>query len=204
MTAATVAFDISSMPGPQAYQLVLGAVIPRPIGWISTVSVDGTPNLAPFSFFNLVGGGPPTLMVAPGLRRGGGEKDTLANVRAVPELVHHVVDESHAEVMNATSAELPPDVDEFAHIRLQTVPADLVRPPRLASAAVAMEARVEQIMPVGATGYHLILAPVLRVHIRADLLDGDGRIDPERLRPIARLGGDGYAALGRVFRIARP
>ena len=189
----------------EAYGLIVGAIIPRPIGWVSTISADGTANLAPFSFFNLVSSAPPVLMVAPGGRRGAGEKDTLANVRAVPELVHHVVDEAHAELMNATSAELPHGVDELAHVGLESVPSDLVRPPRLASAAVAMEARVTQVIPVGeGSSYHMILARVLKVHVRADLIGPDGRIDPERLRPIARLGGDGYTTLGRVFQMKRP
>jgi flavin reductase (DIM6/NTAB) family NADH-FMN oxidoreductase RutF len=144
-------------------------------------------------------------MVAPGGRRGAGEKDTLANVRAVPELVHHVVDEAHAEVMNATSAELPHGVDEVEHAGLETVASDLVRPRRLATAAVAMEARVTQIVPVGeGSSYHLILARIVKVHVRSDLLGADGRIDPERLRPIARLGGDAYTTLGRVFEMKRP
>ena len=188
-----------------AYALIVGAVIPRPIAWVSTVDKDGTPNLAPFSFFNLVSSSPPILVVAPGGRRGAGEKDTLANVREVPELVHHVVDEARAEAMNATSAELPHGVDEAAHADLETMPSDLVRPRRLASAAVAMEARVTQIVPVGeGSSYHLILARVVKVHVRADLLGPDGRIDPERLRPIARLGGDAYTTLGRVFQMKRP
>jgi flavin reductase (DIM6/NTAB) family NADH-FMN oxidoreductase RutF len=138
------------------------------------------------------------LRVGRGARRGGGDKDTLANVRAVPELVHHVVDEAHAEPMNATSAELGPGVDEFARAGLAAVPSDL------ASAPAAMEARVTQVVPVEGSGYHLILARIVRLHVRADLLGADGRIDPERLRPIARLGGDGYTTLGRVFQMKRP
>jgi flavin reductase (DIM6/NTAB) family NADH-FMN oxidoreductase RutF len=191
--------------GAEAYGVIVGAVVPRPIGWVSTVAADGTGNLAPFSYFNLVSSAPPVLMVAPSGRRGAGEKDTLANVRAVPELVHHVVDEAHAEVMNATAAELPHGVDEVGHVGLATVASDMVRPRRLASAAVAMEARVTQIVPVGeGSSYHLILARIVKVHVRSDLLGADGRIDPERLRPIARLGGDGYTTLGRVFQMKRP
>lgn len=197
--------DLTTTSASDAYALIVGAIVPRPIGWVSTIDEDGVANLAPFSFFNLVSSVPPVLMVAPGGRRGAAEKDTLANVRAVPELVHHVVDEAHAELMNTTSAELPPGVDEFAHAGLERVPSDLVRPPRLASAAVAMEARVTQVVPVGeGSGYHLILARVVKVHVRADLIGPDGRIDPERLRPIARLGGEEYTTLGRVFALKRP
>lgn len=200
-----ISVDLATTAAADAYGLIVGAVIPRPIGWVTTIDADGTPNLAPFSFFNLVSSAPPMLMVAPSGRRGGGDKDTLANVRVVPELVHHVVDEAHADVMNATSAELPRGESELSHVGLDTVPSDLVRPPRLATAAVAMEARVTQIVPVGEdSSYHMILARILKVHVRADLLGPDGRIDPERLRPIARLGGDGYAALGRVFEMKRP
>lgn len=199
----TVAFDLAAMPAPESYQLALSAVIPRPIGWVTTIAPDGTVNLAPFSFFNMVAG-PPTLMVAPGGRRGGGDKDTLANVRAIPELVHHVVDEAHADVMNATSEELAPDTSEVAHVGLKTVPSDVVRPPRLRDAPVAMEARVTQIVPVEGSTYHLIIARVVRMHVRADLLGPDNRILPDRLKPIARLGGEGYAALGRIFQMKRP
>lgn len=204
MTTGTTAIDLSSLEPRDAYRLIISLVVPRPIGWVATVAPDGTANLAPFSFFNLVGGIPPVVVVSPSSRRGHDDKDTLANARAVGELVVHIVDEACAEAMNATSAEVAPEVDEAALAGLETCPSTLVRPPRLASAAVALEARVSQLVPIDGTSYTMILARVVMVHLRTDLLRVDGTVDPARLRPIARLGGDDYTTLGRVFTMARP
>ncbi|MFN8532199.1 MAG: flavin reductase family protein [Dehalococcoidia bacterium] len=181
----------------------MSLVIPRPIGWVSTLGLDGTRNLAPFSFFNVVGGPPPTVMVSVGRRRGA-EKDTLRNARETGELVVHLVDEALAHQANQTSGEWPYDIDEFDDAGLVTVASDLVAPPRLRDAAAALECRVTQIVPVEDTTYSMILARVLRFHLRDGLLRADGLADPRVLGPIARLGRDDYATLGEIFTLARP
>lgn len=186
-----------------AYRLLISAVVPRPIGWASTIGLDGTLNLAPFSFFNAIGGNPSTVMISVG-KRHGNPKDTLRNVQETGEFVINIVNEELAAAMNQTSGEWDYDVDEFVRAGLATTPSIDVRPPRVANAPIALECRVTQIVPVIDTPYTMILGRVLRFHIRAGLLRPNGLIDASLLKPVARLGGDEYAMLGRVFEMKRP
>ncbi|MEZ5296925.1 MAG: flavin reductase family protein, partial [Ilumatobacteraceae bacterium] len=112
-------FRVDELEGVDAYKLATGLIVPRPIGWIGTLSADGVPNVAPYSFFNVVSGLPPTFVFSPGR---GGRKDTLDNVRAVGEFTVNVVTAEVAEAMNASSASFPPDVDEFEACGLTAVP----------------------------------------------------------------------------------
>ena len=187
----------------EIYRLLISVVVPRPIGWISTMGADGTLNLAPFSFFNAVGGNPPTVMFSVN-RRKGVPKDTLRNAQETGEFVVNIVDETLAQAMNTTSGEWAYEVNEFEMANLTTACSMDVRPPRVAKAAIAMEAKVTQIIPVNETTYTLILGRVLRFHIRDGLLRPNGLVDASLLRPIARLGGDEYAMLGSVFEMPRP
>jgi flavin reductase (DIM6/NTAB) family NADH-FMN oxidoreductase RutF len=184
-------------------RLLLSAVVPRPIAWVLTQGADGSCNLAPFSFFNAVASLPPTIMVSVA-ERAGRPKDTLRNIGEVGEFVVHLVDERLAEAMNVTAAEVAYGVDEVALAGLATVPAALVRPPRLAAAAVALECRLLQALPIQETRYTMVLGRVVQFHVRQDLLTADELIDAERLRPIARLGADDYTTLGRGFTMIRP
>lgn len=186
-----------------AYRLLTSVVIPRPIGWTSSLAADGALNLAPFSFFNAVGGSPPTVLVSIGQRQGEA-KDTLRNIAATGEFVINIVDETLAAAMNATSGEYPPDVDEFAVAGLTPAPSEVVRAPRVAEAKVALEVKATQIVPVQETSYTLVLGRVVRFHIEDGLLRPNGLVDAARLKPLARLGGDEYAPLGPVFEMKRP
>jgi flavin reductase (DIM6/NTAB) family NADH-FMN oxidoreductase RutF len=186
-----------------AYRLLVSLVVPRPIGWVSTVGADGSRNLAPFSFFNGVGGPPPTVMVSVGERRGV-EKDTLRNARETGEMVVHLVDEGLAAQMNQSSGEWPYEIDEFDAAGLAAVESDVVRPPRLRDAVAAMECVVKQLVPVEDTSYVMILGRVVRFHLRDGLLAPDGLVDASALRPVARLGRDDYTTLGEVFTMLRP
>ncbi len=198
---------ISIAPGDlqprDAYRLLISVVVPRPIGWTSTIGPDGTPNLAPFSFFNAVGGVPPTVMICVGQRKGN-SKDTLHNARETGELVINIVNEDLAAAMNETSGEWAYEVNEFDRAGLTPLPSIDVRPPRVAEAPIALECQVTQIVPVVDTTYTMILGRVLRYHIREDLLRPNGMVDALRLKPIARLGGDEYMTIGRVFEMKRP
>ncbi len=186
-----------------AYRLFISVVVPRPIGWISSIGADGTRNLAPFSFFNAVGGTPPTVMVSIG-RRAGELKDTLRNIQETGQFVVNIVDEDHVAAMNETSGEWEYSVDEFARAGLETVPSVDVRPPRIAGVPVAMEAHLTQVVPVEGTHYTMVLGRVVRYHIREGLLRPNGMVDTTLLRPVARLSGDEYATTGKVFELARP
>jgi flavin reductase (DIM6/NTAB) family NADH-FMN oxidoreductase RutF len=186
-----------------AYRLMISVVVPRPIGWVSTVGADGTPNLAPFSFFNGIASSPPTVMVSVS-RRADQPKDTLRNAQETGEFVLNIVDEALATRMNQTAGEWPYEIDEWQQAGLVAVPSVDVRPPRVADAPVALEATVTQIVPVEGTHYTMILGRIVRFHIRDGLLRDNGLVDAELLRPVARLGGDEYATIGGVFAMARP
>ena len=186
-----------------AYRLLISVVVPRPIGWTSTIGVDRSLNLAPFSFFNAVGGSPPTVLISVG-RRTGNPKDTLRNVQEIGEFVINIVNEELAVAMNQTSGEWAYEVNEFDRAGVTPAASIDVKPPRVAEAPIALECRVTQIVPVIDTTYTLILGRVLRFHVRSDLLRPNGLVDAALLKPVARLSGDEYAALGRVFEMKRP
>jgi flavin reductase (DIM6/NTAB) family NADH-FMN oxidoreductase RutF len=137
-------------------------------------------------------------------RRGGALKDTLRNLLETGELVVHIVDEALAEAMNQTSGDWPYGTSEFDQAALAPVPSIRVKPPRLRDAAVALEARVLQTVPVATTGYTAVFAEVLLFHLRAGLRRDNGLIDATLLKPIARLGGNEYARLDGVFTMERP
>jgi flavin reductase (DIM6/NTAB) family NADH-FMN oxidoreductase RutF len=177
---------------------------PRPIAWVSSVGADGSHNLAPFSFFNAVANRPLTVMVSISARSGGGSKDTLRNVQEIGEFVLNLADEALARQMNESSGEWAYGVNEFERAGLTAVASVDVKPPRVEEAAIAMECRLSQVVPVGQTSYTMILGEVLRFHLREGLLRPNGLVDATKSRPIARLGGDEYATIGRVFEMKRP
>ncbi|MFQ5613805.1 MAG: flavin reductase family protein [Anaerolineae bacterium] len=181
----------------------MSTVIPRPIGWVSSVGVDGTLNLAPFSFFNGVSGAPPVVMFSVGPRRGS-TKDTLRNVQETGEFVVNIVSQDLAEAMNQTSGEWDYGVDEFELAGLTPAPSVDVGPPRVAEALAAMEAKVSQLVPVEGTSSTMVLGQVVRFHLRQDMLRPNGLVDPVQLQPVGRLGGTEYSKLGEVFEMVRP
>lgn len=199
--------DPSAEPPTRIYHALVDMIVPRPIGWVSTLSAAGEANLAPFSFFTGVGVSPPSLCFSPINRRDGSAKDTLVNVRAVPEFVLNVVNEPLGAAMNATSAEFPPDEDEFDAAGLARVASEKVRPPGVRHAPVRFECRLLQIVPVGdgPLAGNLILGEIVLIHVRDEVLDDGGRVDPARLRAIGRMGGaDTYVRTTDLFAIPRP
>lgn len=190
--------------GQSVYPWLTSTVIPRPIGWASTISAGGVPNLAPFSFFNALSGEPPYLMISVG-RRAGAAKDTLANILATNEFVINIVGEHVATHMNLTSGNYAPHVDEFAVSGLTPAPSVKVKPPRVAEASVNMECVLAQAVPLPRSEYTMIIGEVVQFRIADDILDERGRVDPQKLAPVARLGGSSwYTTLGRLFEMQRP
>lgn len=196
--------DPEQLTPQEVYKLVIGSIVPRPIAWVSTLAADGTPNLAPFSYFMAVSGNPPTLAVSVGYRHGA-PKDTLANIEATGEFVVNVVTEDVAEAMNLTSGNYPPDVDEFAVAGLTPLPGAAVKPPRVAESPIHLECRLEQVVPIGAmgTGNALVIGRIVMFHVRDDLLH-HGRIDQAALHAVGRLAGDGYTRTRDQFSMQRP
>ena len=198
-----VSINPDELPSAAAYRLLVSCVVPRPIAWVSTISSEGVLNLAPYSFFNAVSGSPLTVMFSVSSRRGR-PKDTLINARQTGEFVLNVVDETLAEAMNQTSAEWDYEVDEFERAGLESIPSTVVRPPRVALARVALEAKVSQILPLEGTDSTLVFGQVVCFQLQAGLRRDNGLVDANLLRPLTRLGGEEYATFGEVFTMARP
>jgi flavin reductase (DIM6/NTAB) family NADH-FMN oxidoreductase RutF len=198
--------DAKDLPGRRAYRLLVDCVVPRPIAWATTLNEDGTPNLAPFSFFQAVGAEPPTVIVSVGKHRDGAHKDTAVNTLRTRELAISVVADTLAEAMNVTAGEYPAGVDEAAMAGMALEPSRHIAPPSVAESPVALECRLTQDVPIGPDGenrYLLLICEVLAFRVRDDLYD-EGRIDPRLLKPLARLGGDAYSHPGEVFEMERP
>ena len=188
------------------YKILSGAVIPRPIGWISTISEDGVPNLAPFSFFNAVGEDPPHVMFST-VRPGNSNKDTLNNVLSTKQFVVNMATEELAEAVNASSASLPPEVDEFEYAGVTKAPSLLVKAPRVKESPIHFECElvhhynIEDHKHGGAT---IVVGRIIMFHVDESVLLDDFKINQEAYRPIARLAGSNYAKLGEIFSIKRP
>jgi flavin reductase (DIM6/NTAB) family NADH-FMN oxidoreductase RutF len=191
------------------YKLMVAAIVPRPIAFVSTIGADGILNLAPFSFFTAASADPPVICFAPMIRanaeRDGGRKDTLRNIQATGEFVVNIVSEEFAAQMNICSAEFPPEIDEFQASGLTPVPSDLVRPPRVKESHVHMECRLLEIVNVSAKplGGSLVLGQVLRFHVEDGWLH-NYQLDPDKLRAIGRMGGATYTRTTDRFELVRP
>lgn len=203
--------DPAALPIPDRYKLLTGAIVPRPIAWVTTVSPDGRPNLAPFSYFNGVGSDPMTLLFCPGNAPDGSEKDTLRNCKPAAEggtgeLVVHVVDGARARAMAVTAEALPHGESEIELAGLETVPARRVRPPRLVAPPVAFECRTLEVLrlnPGARGGGNVVVAEVVHVHVDDRVIDAEHRIDPVALDPVGRLAGLAYCRLGEIFSLPR-
>jgi flavin reductase (DIM6/NTAB) family NADH-FMN oxidoreductase RutF len=188
------------------YKLMVGVIVPRPIAFVSTISVDGIRNLAPFSFFTGISANPPVICFSPMVRGSDGtRKDTLLNIDAVKEFVVNVVSEEFAEKMNVCSAEFPPEVDEFEMSGLTPIASDLVRPPRVQESHISMECRLIEIVEVSSKplGGSLVIGEVLRFHV-ADALFDNYKIDPDKLHAIGRMAGPTYTRTTDLFDMVRP
>lgn len=187
-------------------------VVPRPIGWISSLAPDGTANLGPYSFFNAVSYTPPQVMFSGGPRPAPkGEtaplKDSVANIEATGAFVVNLAVWALRERMNASSAEAPPDVDEFELAGLTKAPSELVAPPRVAESPVHLECQyLQSVRLKSREGYEpnvIVIGEVLGIHIADEVLT-DGLVDMKKLRPLGRLGYMDYCVVDDVFTMHRP
>lgn len=198
--------DFSQLPARDAYAWLAGTIYPRPIAWVSTISAAGEPNLAPFSFFQAVTPNPPTLLFIPLNNRDGTPKDTIRNLREVPEFVAHLVPHTLVKPMNATSAPLPRGRSEFEACGIASCAATCVRPPRIADAPLCFECTVTTILEVGSgpLAASVVFGRIHRLHVGDDMLGPDGRPDPNRLDLVARMGDDLYSTTRDRFALPRP
>ncbi len=188
------------------YKLLIGSIVPRPIAFVSTVSSEGHPNIAPFSFFNGVCSNPPTIVFAPVRRSTDAQpKDTLVNIRDTGDFVVNIPDESILEEMVATATEFDPDVNEFDVAGLHTCPSRFVNAPGLLEAKIRFECSLNQIIEIGdgsAGSGFLVVGTVELFHVDDAIID-HGRIDLEKLNPVGRLAGNNYCRVHNSFEVVR-
>jgi flavin reductase (DIM6/NTAB) family NADH-FMN oxidoreductase RutF len=189
----------------EAHDLLVGAVLPRPIAFVSTLGEHGIYNVAPFSYFTVVSSKPAVLGIGIGRKRDGTKKDTLVNIEFMRDFVVNTVTESLLEAMNQASGEYASHVDEFKEIGLTPCPSDLVRSPRVAESPVNMECRLMQILEFGQAPriQSFVIGEIMRVHVQ-DEVWVNGVISADKLKAIGRLGEDLYCRTLDMFEMKRP
>ena len=187
---------------------LLSAVSPRPIAFASTVDEDGNVNLSPFSFFNVFSANPPILVFSPARRvRDNTTKHTLENVLKTKEVVINIVNHAMVQQMSLSSTEYPDGVNEFVKAGFTEVASDLVKPPRVGEAPVQFECKVIDVIALGTEGGagNLIIAEVVKLHIKESILDDEGKIDAVKIDTVARMGGNWYnRAKEGMFEVIKP
>lgn len=193
------------------YRFMIGTIGPRPIALASTIDASGNVNLSPFSFFNIAGYNPPTLIFAPTINRHSHKKHTLLNLEEVGEVVINVVNYAMVEQISLASAEFERGVNEFEKVGFKAEPASRVRPPRVAESPAAFECVVKQIISTNDAGNspgagYLVLCEVVMAHLSETIFNEAGAIDPHRLDLIGRMGADWYCRAhgDALFEVARP
>ena len=190
------------------YNPLKACVVPRPIGWLTTISAAGVVNLAPFSFFNLLSYDPPFVMFSAGTHEAdGGRKDSVANVEATGEFVYNMATWAQKDQMNQTAMIVERGVDEMAAAGLDPLPSRLVRPPRVKGSPVHFECRLHEVITLPgnkpSSEHHLVIGRVVAVHIDDAALTTDGMIDLVKIRPIARLGYKDYTSVDSIFQMEK-
>ena len=188
-----------------------GLVVPRPVAWVSTVAQDGTRNLAPHSYFNVVSTRPPIVYFMSSFSRTGDTKDTLRNARATGEFVVNIVKMEHLEPMVFTAALMPPEEDEFDWAGVESAPSVTVRPDRVADTPAALECKVIMILQIG--DGNMVFGEVTHVSLAEGVLKSGsaeldhlvpGCVDVKAINPVVRLGGIEYASIGEIKEVAIP
>lgn len=201
--------DPKEIPVAKMHSYLLGAVAPRPIAFASTIDKNGNVNLSPFSFFNCFGANPPILIFSPARRgRDNTTKHSYENVLEVPEVVINIVSYAMVQQMSLASTEYPKGVNEFIKAGFTELKSEKVKPPRVAESPASFECKVLQVIPTGDQGAagNLIICEVLLAHVKDEVLDADGRIDPYKMDAVARMGGDYYcrAQGDAIFKVPKP
>lgn len=186
-----IEIDPASLVPREAYHLLTALVVPRPIAWVSTLSKSGVRNIAPHSYFNAISSNPLIVHYT-----STGVKDSLVNARDTGEFVVNIVSRDLVQEMNFTATNFPPEEDEFAWAHLQDAPSKTVAPPRVAAAPAAFECHVVQIVDLG--NGSMVFGEVSSIVVKEEVMR-DGRVDPELLAPIGRLGGSTYTDAARAL-----
>ncbi len=185
-----------------------GAIAPRPIAFASTIDENGTPNLSPFSFFNVFSSNPPILVFSPARRvRNNTVKHTLINSENTREVVINIVNYDIVQQMSLSSTEYPDGVNEFEKAGLTMLKSDLVKPFRVAESPVQFECKVNDVIALGDQGGagNLVICEVVKIHINEAVLDENGAIDQQKVDLVARCGGNWYSRANQgLFEVEKP
>ena len=198
-------FNPDTLSSKAIYKLLTGSIIPRPIAWIATIDDAGTNNLAPFSYFNMVGDDPPHIMFST-RRDNNSNKDTLNNILATKQFVVNMVTEALAEQMNSTAQAVAPEVDEFEMVGVTPIPSSVVKPMRVKESPIQLECEMVHhyfLEDHKQGGACVVIGRVVRMHFDESVLLEDYKINMENYKPIARLAGSNYSKIGEVFQIKR-
>lgn len=193
-------FHLDTAESRDRYKLLSGLVVPRPIGWIGTIRADGSYNLAPFSFFNVVSSNPPIVVFSAGSHEDR-PKDSAALAEESGEFTVNIVSEEVASAMVVTSGSFTADTDEFAVAGLTAFPGEVVSAPMVGESPANLECRVERVIDLG-TSTRVVFGEVVVVHVREDVLDGT-RVDNDALRAIGRMAGSTYIHTRDRFDLSR-
>jgi flavin reductase (DIM6/NTAB) family NADH-FMN oxidoreductase RutF len=191
-----------------AYDPFKSCVVPRPIGWISTVSTEGIANLAPYSQFQNLTFDPPYVMFSANQKTTGKRKDSVVNAEETAEFVYNMATYALREAMNLTAQEVDPQADEFEMSGVTKVPSKLIKPFRVAESPVQFECRYHQTLRLPGRGImgtvDVVIGEVLGVHIRDEFILPDGKLDILKMRPLGRLGYYDYTVVDNIFEMAIP
>ena len=199
-------YDPAEHPFSDTHKLMIGSIVPRPIALVSTTSINGINNLAPFSYFNGVCSKPPTIMFAPA-RRGwdGEEKDTLINIRETKEFTVNIVSEKIGEQMVKCSTDFKEDIDEFIASGLSPLSSKKIKPPLVAESKISFECKLNQIIEIGdgnAGSGFIVIGTIILFHID-DKIYKNGHILLDQLEPLGRVAGNGYIRMTDTLEIIR-
>ena len=198
-------FDPNELEHTAIYNLLTGSVIPRPIGWISSISETGINNLAPFSYFNAVGDDPPHVMFSTG-RGNDTNKDTLNNVLATKQFVVNMVTEELTEQMNATAQAVHSDIDEFELAGVTAIPSQKIKPMRVQESPITFECELVHHYFLEGHKYGgacVIIGRIVMMHFDDAILLDNYKINLENYKPVSRLAGSNYSKIGELFSVKR-
>jgi len=198
----TVQLETASLTARDAYQLLIGSIVPRPIAFVSTVGETGLTNAAPFSFFTALNA-KPTLVCFSIISPAGKKKDTLRNIEYTNDFVVNIVDDSLADVMNIAASNFPSEISEIQYTNLMPVPSISVKAPRIAEAPIQMECRATKIEQLNVSDVSLIIGEVICFHIRESIYES-GRINQDHINAIGAMGNNRYCRVSETFELKRP
>jgi flavin reductase (DIM6/NTAB) family NADH-FMN oxidoreductase RutF len=188
--------DPNGLTRKEIYKIMSGAVVPRPIAWITTIDEHGIVNAAPFSAYTIISQDPPLVLFQADAAKG--EKDTIANIRATGEFVVNATTGATVEKMHRSSAPLPRGVSEPEKFQIHLAASSMVKAPRVLNTPIAFECRMHQMFDVGNEPHTVVIGEVVYFQLAEDVYR-DGKIDQQKLDPIGRIGGPYYARLGKLL-----